>query len=415
MLNQFFADWNTAIQSRTVVNETRNQDGIITMQETKFKFRDIDIIMYSRIVPSTINSAPDQRRWVSEMFVPSTNKIIPSARYNSKSECAIRILMALVPGRDHEDRVETRNHNRKKRYLERLATERMSKLADTSFTTEQKEFIVKWLNDNVIPRHAAWNDIIVDALCKYHSYITGIKLSDHGIVLNNEAEKHIDRMYNTACQMIIESFRDREGLPALRRITMSHAFLAPRPSASYGVYVVRSGYSKIFDECQRSTTFVHFVRLAAEIFALITGVSVEDRIAEVKRFREKLREKKRAREMNAEKGYVPKTNSKRNVTAFSNAMAPIGSTLGDVFGDVLDQVKAEDDSVEQPVQQKPIKKRKFKAPVTNGQINGKILETEKESETTEVENEQLPPVPDEITIPENNTVPEEGMELPAEE
>jgi hypothetical protein len=413
MLNQFFADWNTAIQSRMVVNETRNKEGVITMQETKFKFRDIDIIMYSRIVPSTANNAPDQRRWYSEMYVPSTNKIIPSVRYNSKSECAIRILMALVPGRDHEDRVEARNYNRKKRYLERLSNERMKKLADTSFTEEQKAFIVKWLGDNVVPHHAAWNDTVIDTLCKYHSYITGIGLAEQGIVLNREADLHVGRMYNTACQMITESIKNRDGIPVLRKTTISYSFLAPRTTTSYGIYVVRSGYSKIYDECHRSTVFMHFLRLAVELFALITGVAVDDRIAEIKLLREKNREKKQQREMNGEKPFTRRTNSRRNVSAFSNTMSPIGSTLGDVFGDVLDQAKPEQDNIEKDANDYPKRKRK-KAPVTDGQINGKILETEKEGTVEEQQpedNEMLPPVPEEIEI----DMPEKEEQLPPEE
>ena len=98
MLNQFFCDWNTAIQSRTIVNETRNSAGVITMQETKFKFRDVEITMFSRIIPSSINLPPEKRRWTSEMFVPSTNKIIPSVRYNSRARCAAEIMAALRYG-----------------------------------------------------------------------------------------------------------------------------------------------------------------------------------------------------------------------------------------------------------------------------------------------------------------------------
>ena len=130
MLNQFFYDWNTAIQSRTIVNETRNPAGVIIMQETKFKFRDVEITMFSRILPGSDKLPPEKRRWASEMFVPSTNKIIPSVRYNSKARCAAEILAALIPGRAHEDLVEARNQNRRKQFMEKLNSTRKARRCD---------------------------------------------------------------------------------------------------------------------------------------------------------------------------------------------------------------------------------------------------------------------------------------------
>lgn len=419
MLNQFFYDWNTAIQSRTIVNETRNQAGVITMQETKFKFRDVEITMFSRILPGGENLPPEKRRWASEMFVPSTNKIIPSVRYRSKARCAAEILSALVPGRSHEDKVEARNQIKQKRYMEKLYNERKARLAGTSFSPEDQEFILKWMQEHVIAGRVSWDDTLVDILCKYHSYITGIGLAEQGINLNEEANLHVGRMYNTACQLITETFRDKNGLPALNRGSVSRNFLAPRNNIKYGIYVVRSGYSKIFDECMLSTKFMHVVNLIAEYYAHITGVSVEDRIAEVKAFREKMREKKHERNF---KGTFKKKPMGETVTTFSNHMAPIGSTIGDAFGDVLDEVKKnipEEASAEEapakPKKARKTKKQKKVSPVTDGQINGKQLEQPKKKEEVVEESEQLPPVPEEIELPPEEAPAEPvGEELPAE-
>ncbi len=402
MLNQFFYDWNTAIQSRTIVNETRNQAGVITMQETKFKFRDVEITMFSRILPGSDRLPPEKRRWASEMFVPSTNKIIPSVRYNSRARCAAEILAALIPGRDHEDHVEARNQERRKRYMEKLYNERKVRLASTSFTPEDQEFILNWMQGHVIVGRLSWDDTVIDILCKYHAYITGIGLSEHGINLNEEAKLHIGRMYGTACQMISEAFTDKNGLPALTRGSLSRNFLAPRNNIKYGIYVVRSGYSKIFDECHLSTKFMHVVNLIAAYYAKLTGMSIEDRIAEMKAYREKQKERKHERGI---KGQVNKPRQNTPSTAtYSNRMAPIGLTIGDAFGDVLDTV-----STQEKKQPKRKAAKHTVAPVTDGQINGKQQEkpkTVKEAKTAvedipaEVAETDLPeaPIPGEVEV-----------------
>lgn len=405
MINQFFCDWNTAIQSRTIVNETRNTAGVITMQETKFKFRDVEITMFSRILPGSDKLPPEKRRWASEMFVPSTNKIIPSVRYNSRARCAAEIMAALIPGRAHEDHVEARNQERRKRYMEKLYSERKSRLAATSFSPEDQEFILDWMQGHAIAGRVAWDDVLIDILCKYHAYITGIGLSEHGINLHEEAKLHVGRMYNTACQLISETFTDKNGLPALTRGSLSRNFLAPRNNIKYGIYVVRSGYSKIFDECTLSTKFMHVVDLIAAYYAKVTGMSVEDRMAELKAYREKQKERKHDRGFKGQ-GHKPSRSNASSASTYSNHMAPIGLTIGDAFGDVLDQVGST------AKEEKKVTKRKSAkhtvTPVTDGQINGKQKElpkavkeevkTEVEAIPTEVAETDLPeaPVPGEI-------------------
>ena len=373
MLNQFFYDWNTAIQSRVVVNETRNPAGVITMQETKFMFRNVEITMFSRIAPGSEKLPQEKRRWVSEMFVPSTNKIIPSVRYTSKARCAAEILAALVPGRAHEDRVEARNQDRQRKYLEKLYNARKEKLATTSFKPEDQEFILSYLSKNSVVKHSQWDDALVDILCKYHSYITGIGLDKFGIKSHNEEHMHIDRMYNTACQLISESFIGKNGLPSLTRGSISRNFLAPHDNIKYGIYVVRSGYSKIFDECTLSTKFMRVVKLIAEYYAHVTGVPVDNRIADIKAYRERQRERRHERAVKGPKRFHNNTGS---VSTYSNRLKPVGFTIGDAFNNVLDTVvetseKVKDDA--KPTKKKNVSKKTV-TPVTNGQINGKQLE-----------------------------------------
>ena len=380
MLNQFFCDWNTAIQSRTIVNETRNSAGVITMQETKFKFRDVEITMFSRIIPSSINLPPEKRRWTSEMFVPSTNKIIPSVRYNSRARCAAEIMAALIPGRAHEDIVEARNQARRAKFIEELNNKRKARLTETSFTPEDQEFIMTWINEHTIPGKFSWNDTIIEVLCKYHSYITGNGLLDNKISFN-EAEKnvHINRMYNTACNLIKDSVTDKSGLPALKRASISYFFLAPKEVA-YSIYIIRSAYSKIYDECRLSTEFMHIINLIAAYYARLTGTTIEARIAELKAQKEKKKEREYERNVNGtgKRFFTKNNNHHPKTSAYSDRIAPIGITVGDVFGDVLDN------AVEGKEQKKSHKgKGKHKvAPVTDGQINGKQLEESLKEEQT---------------------------------
>lgn len=399
MLNQFFYDWNTAIQSRTIVNETRNPAGVITMQETRFKFRDVEITMFSRILPGSDKLPPEKRRWASEMFVPSTNKIIPSVRYTSKARCAAEILAALIPGRAHEDLVEARNQNRRKQFMEKLNSTRKARLAQTSFTPEDQEFILDWIQNHVVAGRVSWDDTLIDILCEYHAYITGVGLADHGINLNEEAKLHVGRMYNTACQLISEAFTDKKGLLALTRGSLSRNFLAPRDNIKYGVYVVRSGYAKIFDKCTLSTKFMHVISLIAEYYARVTGQSIEDRISEMKAYREKQKERKINK---AFKGHTNKSNN--TVATYSTRMTPIGSTIGDAFGDILDQaVKA--------APKKAVKaKAKTVSPVTDGQINGKQMEqpkTEKEV-VSDRDDTDLPEAPEAVAV-----IPEDDAAIPS--
>lgn len=413
MLTQFFQDWNTAIQSRVIVNESRNTAGVITMQETKFKFRDVEIQMYSRIVPNTIELPPEKRKWTSEMFVPSTNKIIPAVSYNSKAKCAIAILAALVPGRMHEDLVEMRNQKRRKAYMERRTAERKARLAKTMFTEDEQKFIIDWLNTHVVPNHAAWNDDLLEVFFHYSHYITGRNLNEVGVDFNDENEGvlHVKRMYDTTCRLLSETFKGlTNGLLLISYNSVKRHFLFPRHNCPYGVYVVRSAFSKLHDMCSSSPKFVHLIQLLADYYAMVTGIAVADHIAEQKIIVEKQKERRYNRAVNGEQR-PRKNNGGRGTSTYSTRMAPVGVTLGDAFGDVLDTIKTNPEQAEKKTFKKAKKtQKKTVVPVTDNQINGK----QKELPKKELVNPTLADALDEALKNSTVTVPDPVTEEKAD-
>lgn len=418
MLHQFFLDWNTAIQSRTVVKETKNPKGIITFQQTKFRFRDHDIIMYSNIVSNTEHLPADRRRWMSELFVPSTNKVIPGTPFPTRTKCAVAILTALTEGRDHEDKVEARNQARRKREIKNKIQDRVSKLSSTSFTDEEKKLIVEYLYAR--EETAVYADLVINALVKYHNYITGRGLIECGINLGREAAQHINRMYGTVAMLIGESIVNKYNVQTLKHTTMTRLFLAPKDNLTTGIYTIRSGMAKMYDICKSPAKFMHLLNLLGEYYAKLTGVALNDKIESEKARLQKIREHRMTDSPNHKKG-----TPRNNVRIFSTNAAPVGSTIGDVFGDVLDKVNttpAQEEAPKTKKQPKTSKKSKVKNAVTDGQINGKINETPKGEPAAEDKPEEPVDVKDDTPATEEapevsneTSVAEEVPEAPAEE
>ena len=139
---------------------------------------------------------------------------------------------------------------------------------------------------------------------------------------------------------------------------------------------------------------------------------------ELKAFREKQKERRHEKVF---KGNFHKGHSSKTISTYSTRMAPIGSTIGDAFGDVLDEaVKHQEETTvvsEQP--KKKSGKKKISA-VTDGQINGKQMEVPK-AEKSEAE-EIIEDLPEEIheevdvtTLPEEPVVEEVADEVVVEE
>ena len=337
MLEQFFIDWNAAVQSRTVVSETKDIKGVIVTQNTKFRFRDVEIQMFTRLIPGGENLPPEKRRWKSELYVPATNKIINNETYESRAKCAAAILSALVPGWDHEDRVEARQKMREINRRNKIIGEVKERLKATSFNEGDRKFILDWVTKKFDAAHNNWLLNVITIICDHHWYITGVGLKEHNIDLGDEESAHINRMCSTTCGIIQDSFKNRQGKDIVGWSTISRRFLAPKKDIPYGAYVVRSAYSKIYNACCYPNIFMEAVKLIAAYYERRTGIKTEDRIKQMQTYRLY----KQQRTFTRKFGTASNSTSNNKIETATENYAPIGVTLGDAFGNILDEIKTE--------------------------------------------------------------------------
>ena len=380
MITQFFADWNAALQARKVVKEFRNQAGVIISQETEFTFRNVKIKMFSRLRAGDEHRAENLRRWSNELFVPSTNKIVPSTTFPTKAKCAAAILACLVEGREHEDRMHARVLKRKEIAAEKHKKAWRDRIALTSFK-DDADFVVEWIYNNSVPERSSWNDDLLNVLTKYDYYITGVGLSDKVHMSSIDFSLHQKRMFNTACSLLADAVKDRNGIDILTRFSISKNFLEPKENLPQGVYVVRSAYCKINDMCKLSNKMHYIVKFIADYLSKVFGTTVSQAITDLKTYREnkynRLVERENrgeaprpARTFNPEK----KKNTNNGTRAFSTMTSAPITSVGDVFGDVLDGVTVAEQSHDNA--KKKHGKKTSTSLVTNRQINGKFISDE---------------------------------------
>lgn len=359
MLRQMLADWNTAIQSRKVINGTTSPKGVVLTQNTKFKFRDTEFEMFTKLMHGDDKLPENKRRYVNEIFVPKTNKFVPTTSFKSYAAMMAAILCALKEGNDHEDRVAKRNQKKKEAFFAELRKDRKVRLSGCGYSTDEVDLILNWIDAHVYDEHMAWCETAIDIMCKYYSYITGRGLIELGVDLKDEARRHIDRMYTTIVNLMRDDVRDRYGYPAYTKRTLSKQFLFPKENISYGVYTVRSAYAKIFNDCDFSAKFRYVTELIAALYEHMTGTSLQDKSAEVKIRQERMYEKHAQQAAG-----TAKPRNKEKVVSAAAAMPLVGSSIGDLFGDVLDVVKTEE-----PQKKATPKKKKNKAElVTDKQV-----------------------------------------------
>ena len=403
MLKQLLADWNTAIQSRKVVNGTTSPDGIVLTQSTKFKFRNTEFEMFTKLMPGDENAPERKRRYRNEIFVPKTNKFVPTGTFKSHSAMMAAILCAITEGNDHEDRIAKRNQKRKETVFAELRKERKTRLSSSGYTPEEVDVILNWIDGHVYDDHVSWCETAVDIMCKYNQYITGRGLIELGIDLKDEARRHIDRMYATIVNLMRDNVRDKYGYPTYTKRTLSYQFLFPKENLSYGIYTVRSAYAKIFNDCDFCSKFHYVTELIAALYEHMTGTSLQDKSNEIKMRQERMYEKRVKKAIDGHKH-----NNSERVT-LAQAVPIVGTSIGDMFGDVLDVVETAHEAPSKPVKHHKKKSEKVVPTVTNRQVTS--LQDSLKHEDIDEKEEQLPPVPESIELDEK----EEPVESPVED
>ena len=407
MLKQLLADWNTAIQSRKVINGTTNPKGVVLTQTTKFRFRNTDFEMFTKIYPGDENAPDRKRRYRNEIFVPRTNKFVPNLTFKSHAAMMAAILCALTEGNEHEDKVAKREQERKEKFFAELRKERCVRLTSCGYTSDETEVLLNWLDTHVYDDHLHWCETAVDVMCKHYQYITGRGLIEIGINLKDEAKRHIDRMYTTIANLMRDTARDKYGYPVFTKHTCSKQFLFPKENLSYGVYTVRSAFTKIFNECGFGAKFHYVIELIATLYEHMTNTSLADKSAEAKLRQERMYENYVKQAAN---GGVKKNSGKTKAVATAAASMPlVGSSIGDLFGDVLDVVQTTE---EKPKHNKHHKKsEKVVQAVTNGQVTS-LQENLKKAKKAEAPAEQV--VEEVPAEPEQKEEPQVAEEVATE-
>ncbi len=365
MLNQFFADWNTAMQSRTIISELKSRSGVILNQETEFTFRDTKIVMYSKLVAGGENLPANKRKWDNGLYVPSTKKVIPATTHKSRTKCAVAILLALTPGYEHEDRIALRKQNREKRIADNYKNQHKQALAGTTFTTDEINLIVDWVENNAVNNHYSWGGIIIDAMKKHHQLITGRELSSIGIELGYDEKLHTTRMFNTVADMVTRTFKDKFGIPIIFRDALDRNFRYPKENIKYAIYVVRNAFCKLYAEIDSPAKFTYLVNLLSKYYEYLFDTTVADRKDELKVRREKMTDRKVKQQING------KTTKPSRV--FESKPVPVENSIGNMFGDVLDALATAEVSYDPQDKPRHPKRKNFSV-ATDGQINGKQAE-----------------------------------------
>ena len=392
MLKQLLADWNTAVQSRKVVNGTTNDKGIVLTQNTKFRFRDVEFEMFTKLMPNDEHAPEHKRRYWNEIFVPKTNKFVPTGTFKSQAAMMAAVLCAITEGNDHEDRVAKRNQKRKEQFFSDLRKSRKIKLSNAGYTPEEVEVILNWLDKHLYDDHVSWSEIAVIVMCKYMQYITGRGLIELGIDLKDESYRHVDRMYSTIANLMRDNVKDKYGFPTYTKRTLSHQFLFPKENISYGIYTVRSAFSKIFNECWFASRFRYVTELMVALYEHMTGVSLQDKSNEIKVRQERIYEKR------VRQAISDKHNRSENAN-LSPSSPLVSNSIGDMFGDILDVVKPSEQT-----EQKPKKAKKKKKATTSDKVStDTVVEVPNEKVVPDTEATELPAV-------ETETVTEESVE-----
>ena len=395
MLEQLQKDWKSAITSneRKLIRQDVidvNGEKVVKSQKVLFMFRNIEAFMDLELFRGDEHLPREKRRYRNTVQVPSTNKqvVIFPREWKSPVEKMMTILIAFTKGRDHEDRVAIRRQMAVMRENDIVVEQFKSSLNKTSFDDDERSFIINWLDNNTNPKKVSWNKVLLEILVKYHNYVTGRGLIELGINLGPESSKHIRRCFDTAAR-VINASTHQNGKRYLPREVANPLFLEIR-DVPMAIYVVRSMYAKIWDRCfeegnsDNSVLFAWVCDFLGAYYSKVTGIPLDKHCQELQQRFIEAANRRAARRINGTNG------TGRNFR--EPVQGPI-MTLGDEYGDVLDQaakalkherVNKKDRDYEEkelPQEERKPQKRKFRPAVVT-------VETE-ESDANETQTEKF--------------------------
>lgn len=199
MINEFFAEWNNALKNQTVVKTQTDAQGNVIWENSTFEFRGVTIENHKKPNPSNPNE------WLFELFVPSTKKFISNRRFRDRAECAAAILMALIPGTEHEERRYQRINARKALMTHRIMRERRIRMKKTNFDSEAKSFFMNHMHANLINNKSKFDDTLMNVLEKYCDQIIGFGMEE------KEQIRHIDCLFENFAIIMSKTFTGNQG------------------------------------------------------------------------------------------------------------------------------------------------------------------------------------------------------------
>lgn len=270
MLNQFYEEWNAALDQEHVESTDFDKNKQIVRQKSTFEFRGCEIQIHRKRLRNG--------DFVAELFVPKTGKIINCKAYASKASCAAAILMALIPGNEKEEVRTKRAAAKASEQIKEIMADRLKRL-DSKITMLENDraWFSSFFNHNLQIGKYRNDNMVVDVLCEFYGEIAGDpeKLKD----LNEyERPHHIDRMYEMACTALARVRELQNGEMIIPKVTVEYLFRNDPPANirfPQGVLFVRSIYKRMDALIHHPTKLAYVIHTLRAYYEMRTGRTPE--------------------------------------------------------------------------------------------------------------------------------------------
>ena len=344
MLIDYMREWNAATSptaQKVVESETKikivNGERVIVEQLQEATFQNVKCHLKFTLFKGHETLPPKSRDYKRRLIVPSTSKevLLYPRNWASKAEKMMHILMAIRPGRDHEEHLLKLQQRAMVRMNKEIIDHYKDELVKTTYTPEEQDFLVQWVDKNTLTNTLSWNSCLFEILIKYHHQITGRGIIETGFNLGSEVAFHVKRSYGIAAEVINAANNSRNDF--LYREIATKLFLSADPNKDpVARCYVRLAYSGMWDMCHDKSKvygdserlFVYVCRCIAAYYEKVTGISVEEECAFMTRKRNAHSDRVAKRTLNG--------TTKSQTEQLVDPSTPI-TTFGAEFGDVLSQ------------------------------------------------------------------------------
>lgn len=347
MLNKFFEEWNAALKTQEIVKSQTDANGIVIWENTVFNFRGVVIENHKK------PSATNPNEWVYELFVPSTKKFISNRRFRSRAECAAAIMMALIPGNDHEERRYQRIAARKALMTHRIMRERRIRMKKTNYSSEAKSFLMNKMHANLINNTAKFDDTLMNVLEKYCDQIIGFNIEDDRL-----REQHVDCLFENLSIIMSKTFTGQQGDLMISKQNANYLYRELNLSDRVPEFVrnVKKLIHDMDEYVHNPVKFIYCVNILVTWFEDTYKVSRDAKVAAATERRARSREKRIQHENRG--GFSISSIINNGVNKYKKDSSSVnGNGFGQSIGDLLGDFNAAD----APLPEKEDSRRKNKS------------------------------------------------------